>query len=282
MNSSKVKKYYEKEEEISSRKKSKTSKNSKKEELKITEFTIGKIENIIKNKEIEDENVDIPCLNSVLISDDDEILNSNDLKKIDEKEIDSQLEMDYKYFMNNVFNENFFKERIIFSYLPVAIKGFVSNIPKIVLNVCGNSILTYKIDRNCDKFKILLKALLVCIVIHELIHMCRRENHNKIFENDLYTPKVENNVFEGGKSLIYHIFGVFVIIYINLDFAKAILDLDSWNNNGNILKQKYSELGEDQKKKKMNVELNGGIKCYNSEIDDEYYEEDDFHYYYCC
>ena len=283
MNKNEIKKYYEKEEEIYLRK----NIISSKKELKITNFTTGKKESLNKNnKELdEDINYDILCINDILTDDknDKEILNSNDLKEIDEKEIDCQLEMNYKYFMKNTFTENFFKERIIFSYLPVEIKGFVSNIPKIIINVCGNNILKYKYDANCDEFKLILKALLVCVVIHELIHLCRRENRDKIFQNDQYTPKIEDKIFEGGKSLIYHIFGVFVIVYINLEFAKAILDLHCWKNHGNILKEKYSKLGDDEKAQKENIELNGGIKCYNSELDDQYsYEEDDYNYYYCC
>ena len=187
--------------------------------------------------------------------------------------------------MKNVFNKNFFKERIIYSYLPASIKGFVSNVPKIELNVCGNNIVTYKYKRDCDEFKIILKALLVYIIIHELIHMCRRskedktEGPGKIFENNPFTPKIEDKIFEGGKSLIYHIFGVFVINYINFDFAKVIVDVNSWNNNGKCLKEKYIELGDGNKEKENNVESRGGIKCYNSEIEEEDYF-DDFNYYY--
>ena len=228
------------------------------------------------NNENDKENIEFPSL--VSLSDDD-LLNSNDLN---EKKYECQLEMDYKYFMKNVFNENFFKERIIFSYLPVSIKGFVCNIPKIVLNVCGNNILTYKYDKKSDDFKIILKALLVCIIIHEIIHLCRRENKDKIYKNDQYTPKEEDKNYEGGKSLIYHIFNAFVVVYIDLEFAKAILDLKSWEKNGEVLKQKYTKLGKNEESKQKHVELNGGIKCYNSEEEPYNIEEDLFNYYYCC
>lgn len=46
-------------------------------------------------------------------------------------------------------------------------------------------------------------------------------------------------------------------------------------------KEKYKELGDDNKKKEKYVESDGGIKCYNSEIEEEDYF-DDFNYYYCC
>ena len=255
-------------------------------EKKVTKFTT---DNNIKNNEGNNEyknednveNFETKGLPDILEC---EFIDPKNLKEIDEKEEDCQLYMDYNYFMKNIFNENFFKERIIYSYLPVSIKAFVSNIPKIVLNISGNSILTYKIDKNSNNFKKILTALLVCIIIHEMIHMCRRENKNKILENDNYTPNEKDQIYEGGKSLIFHIFGVFIINYINLDFAETILNKESWNNNGKLLKEKYSELGKDEKAKKEYVELNGGIKCYNSEELEEKYniEEDDFYYYYCC
>ena len=274
--------YYEKN--ISSRKK---GKNDKKYRI-VSNFAIDKKEDNAndgdKNDNNEkDENVELDpnLLFEPLDNDDIKILNNS----IDEN--DRQLELGYQYFMKNVFNENFFKDRIIFSYLPASIKGFVSNVPKIVLNVCGNNIITYKYKRDCDEFKIILKALLVCVIIHELIHMCRRakedkiEGPEKIFENDPYTPKKEDKIFGGGKSLIYHIFGAFVINYINYNFAKVIIDANSWINNGKCLKEKYKELGDDNKKKEKYVESDGGIKCYNSEIEQEDYF-DDFNYYYCC
>ena len=277
-----VKIYYEKDEEM----KKKRKKVLEEIEKKVTKFTT---DNNIKNNEGNNEyknednveNFETKGLPDILEC---EFIDPKNLKEIDEKEEDCQLYMDYNYFMKNIFNENFFKERIIYSFLPVSIKAFVSNIPKIVLNISGNSILTYKIDKNSNNFKKILTALLVCIIIHEMIHMCRRENKNKILENDNYTPNEKDQIYEGGKSLIFHIFGVFIINYINLDFAETILNKESWNNNGKLLKEKYSELGKDEKAKKEYVELNGGIKCYNSEELEEKYniEEDDFYYYYCC
>ena len=283
LNSQKVESYFEKNK-FSTKK----GKYDKKDRI-VSNFTIDNKGGVTKNsndcdKNDNNEKDEIPELNADLLF--EPFVNEKILDDILD-ENDCQLEMGYKHFMENVFNKNFFKDRIIYSYLPASIKGFVSNVPKIELNVCGNNIVTYKYKRDCDEFKIVLKALLVCVIIHELIHMCRRskedniEGPGKIFENDPNTPKIDGKVFEGGKSLIYHIFGVFFINYINYNFAKVILDLNSWNNNGKCLKEKYIELGNDNKEKENNVESEGGIKCYNSEIEEEKYF-DDFNYYYCC
>lgn len=284
INSNEVDRYYERDEEIASKKKALLKEINR----KVTKFTIDNIQNNEENKEFKNENNkednEIPDLNSFFTEYNNELLDINDLKDIDEKEAKCQLYIDYTYFMDKIFNKNFFKERIVYSYLPVAIKGFVSNIPKIILNISGNSISMYKLDKKSREFKIVLTALLVCIIIHEIIHMIRRENTEKILENDQYTPNEKDKIYEGGKSLIFHIFGVFAIVYINLEFAETILDINCWNNNGKLLKEKYSKLGTDEKAKKKYVELNGGIKCYNSEEQEEkyYIEENDFYYYYCC
>ena len=197
LNSQKIESYSEKD--ISS---------SKKKDRIVSNFTIDKKGGVTKNSGANDcdkndnnEKDAIPELKDDLLFEpfvDEKIL--NDI--LDEN--DHQLEKGYEHFMKNVFNKNFFKERIIYSYLPASIKGFVSNVPKIELNVCGNNIVTFKYKRDCDEFKIILKALLVYIIIHELIHMCRRskedktEGPGKIFENNPFTPKIEDKIFEGG------------------------------------------------------------------------------------
>ena len=120
-----IKTYYEKEEELSGLKGNKAEKN-KKRDIKISTFN-DKIEYDIENKGVPDL-MDVPSSSN----EDDEIFN--------EKEYKCRFEKNYDYFIKNVFNEKFLKERIIYSFLPYGIKGFVSFIPKIVLNICGNNI----------------------------------------------------------------------------------------------------------------------------------------------
>jgi len=204
-------------------------------------------------------------------------------KSIKEEEYICQLELDYQYFKNNVFNENFLKERIIYSFLPSNIKGFVSNVPKIVINVCGNNITSFKYDKNSDNFKTILKALYTCIIIHEFIHYIRRVNPNKNTSNEFeYTPKQKNIDYEGGQSFIYYIFGEFAIIYIDLALAKKILEINSWGEKNDTLKNELSKLKNRNKEEMIKyMEKIGGIKCYDSNFENNKDSEQD-NYFYCC
>lgn len=200
-----------------------------------------------------------------------------------EKEYKCQLELDYEYFINNIFDKNFFKNRIIYSFLPINIKAFVSNIPKIVINICGNNITSFKFEKNTEEYKKILKALYICILIHEIIHYIRRINPKKKVSNEFeYTPISDSINYEGGKSFTYHIFGEFIINYIDLDFAKAILNINNWENNNDSLKNEYSKLKKKDKEEILEyMEKTGGIRCYDSSIEEKkdiVGEED----YYCC
>lgn len=255
INTTKIEKYYEKDEEF------KNVKNKLLENKVVSKFTLK------KKKDDNDKKINFNNLFDDYLEGENDILNQNNYN--DSKKYQCQLELDYEYFMKNIFNENFFKERIIYSYLPCNIKGFVNNLPKITINVSGNSVITFRLDKNSEEYKTIIKALCVCVIIHELIHLCRRINKNKILDNIQFTPKENNNNYEGGRSLIYHIFEEFTVIYIDLDLANIILDKQCWKNETKIFKDKYSHLGKGDNNKEKFVEENGGIKCYNSAIEDE-------------
>ena len=167
-----------------------------------------------------------------------------------------------------VFKEDFFKKRIIYSFLPLGIKACVSSVPKIVLNICGNNITSYK-NNNKDEYKKILKALYIVIILHELFHLIRRENPKKSITNE-YTPKISGCNYEGGRSLIYHIFGDFAILYIDNEFANAILSRDSWTKNSKELKKQYLRF-KDKKEDDIVNNLNDNlvIKCYDSFVEEE-------------
>ena len=186
-----------------------------------------------------------------------------DIKKEDDYKC--QFYLDYEYFMENIFNKQFLKERIIYSFLPYGINTYVTLIPKIVINMCGNNIKSYNIEVNdSENYKTILKGLYTVIIMHELIHFIRRENPDRPLSNE-YTPLADRENYEGGKSFIYHIFKTFVITYMDLEFAKAILNKDSWKIDCKSLKDQYKrfkdkkedEIIESFKEKEL-------IRCYDS------------------
>ena len=183
--------------------------------------------------------------------------------------------------MENVFNKQFLKERVIYSFLPYSIKAYVTLIPKIVINMCGNNIKSYNIKVNdSENYKTILKGLYTVIIMHELIHFIRRENPDRPLSNE-YTPIADNETFEGGKSFIYHIFGTLVVIFMDLEFAKVILNKDSWKKDCQSLKDQYSRFKNKKDDEIINsFKENELIKCYDSiiEISNEPVEDFDF----CC
>ena len=231
-----------------------------------------------QNKQEEKNMIDIdtegiPDFYSALLDD--------ELKENNEVEYKCQLYLDYEYFINKVFNKDFLKERIIYSYLPYGIKACVSLIPKIVINMCGNNIKSYNIETNdSENYKKILRGLYTVIILHELIHLIRRDNPKKLWSKE-YTPKADKGTYEGGKSFIYHIFGDLTIIYMDLEFAEVILNKDSWKKNCNDLKNQYSRF-KDKKDDEIIQSLKEKelIKCYDSIIEqkDEDVEDYDFCY----
>ena len=241
----------------------------------ISKFTYPKKQNEKNKKEIlNSETQEIPDICSYTLDD--------DLENIEkEEEYICQFYLDYVYFMKNVFKKGFLKERIMYSFLPYGIKAFVHLIPKIVINMCGNNITSYNIEANdSENYKTILKGLYTVIIMHELIHFIRRENPDRPLSNE-YTPIADNETFEGGKSFIYHIFGTLVVIFMDLEFAKVILNKDSWKKDCQSLKEQYSRFKNKKDDEIINsFKENELIKCYDSiiEISNEPVEDYDF----CC
>jgi len=164
----------------------------------------------------------------------------NRLKK--EKEIDeeeeykSQFFLDYEYFIENVFDKNFLKERIIYSFLPYGIRAYVTLLPKILINMCGNDIISYNIETKDSKnYKIILKGLFIIIIMEELIKFIRRENPERPISNE-NTQMTDKDPFERGNYYIFHIFRNFIV---DLEFAKIILNKDSWKKDCKDLKEQF-------------------------------------------
>ena len=241
----------------------------------------------------DDDNLPIPDLMDIINEEINEIsqkekneeiqLKKENIIQQEENIYKCQLELDYEYFINNIFDSNFLKERIIYSFIPYNVKAFVSDIPKIVVNICGNNIISFKYKKNTEEYKKMLKALYVCVIIHEIIHYIRRINPIKKVQNDFeYTPKIKDISYEGGRSFIYYIFGNFIVNYIDLDFADTILNINSWEDNNDSLKKEYLKLKSINDIEIENqLQKTGGIKCYDSNIEDNKDMNDEENYY-CC
>ena len=80
------------------------------------------------------------------------------------KDYKCKFQINYEYFLNNVFDENFFKDRIKYSFLLYCIKACVNYVPKIILNICGNNIISYKIDISSEDYITILTAYMLCLL----------------------------------------------------------------------------------------------------------------------
>ena len=164
LNSSKVKNYckypiqYKKENNIL------YTYNERDEEMK--KFNNKNNDKIISKFTTEindDDNLPIPDLIDIINEEINEIsqkeqndgtqLKKENMIQQEEKIYKCQLELDYEYFINNIFDSNFLKERIIYSFIPYNVKAFVSDIPKIVVNICGNNIISFKYKKNTEEYK---------------------------------------------------------------------------------------------------------------------------------
>ena len=116
----------------------------------------------------------------------------DEMKNIEEEEYKYSLQLDYEYFLNYAFDNNFLKERIIYSYLPYGFKTFVCGVPRIMINICGNNIISYKNDINSEDYKLIIKALFIIIILYEFINLIRRENRNESIIKE-YIPEQDKN-----------------------------------------------------------------------------------------
>ena len=247
----------------------------------ISKFNYNKEKIEQEAKEIVDiEAQGIQDLFSETLDDNLKEISEEEEEEEEEEEYECQFYRDYKYFMKNVFKKDFLKERIIYSFLPYGIKACVTLMPKIVINICGNNIKSYNIEtNNSENYKTILKGLYTVIIMHELIHFIRRENPDRPLTNE-YTPITDKGIYEGGESFIYHLFGVFIVKYMDLEFAKVILHKDSWKKDCKSLKDQYSRF-QDKNEEEIIKSLKDKalIKCYDSIIEkDEPVEDYDF----CC
>ena len=159
----------------------------------------------------------------------------------------SNLEQYYHKFLEDYLNENnFIFKYIILQPLSLYKKAVLTPFLRIYLN--DNFILKSNNLSEGD-IKIILKAYLIEILIHESFHFIRRVYCLGSPSKYLISTKSDDiNEKEIGKDLIYFIFQVKQIDKIDLKSAKLIIDIENWNIIGNqIFKNLFKkEIAQDQ------------------------------------
>ena len=133
------------------------------------------------------------------------------------------LSNEYYKLMEKLNDNLFFINLFRLKYLPFGIKAFVNYNLKIIVNS-----LYYKFNENIveNNKKIIFKAALKILIIHEIMHILKYLKNEAIFDEK---PKTQRNR-EVGKMLINYLFGRPTIKSINLDEAEKINDCNNWKD----------------------------------------------------
>ena len=180
----------------------------------------------------------------------DKSRNEYEFKFVDKNEIYVEnLSKEYEKFMDKLKDSIFFTNLFRLKYLPFGIKAFVNSSLKIFFNS-----LYYEFNEDINKKnkKIILKAVLKIIIVHEIIHILKYLKDNISFKEIPKTPRQR----EGGKMLINYLFGKPYIKRINLNEAKQINNINNWNDV-NLLRAifpKESELSQNNESNKKNID----------------------------
>ena len=124
-----------------------------------------------------------------------------------------------EYLKDDIFFINLFRLK----YLPLGIKAFVNYNLKIFVNS-----LYYEFNENIDENNknIIFRAALKIIIIHEIIQILKYMKNDIDFNYIPENPREREN----GKKFINFLFGISVIKSINLEQAKKINNIKSWED----------------------------------------------------
>ena len=165
---------------------------------------------------------------------------------------------EYYKLMDKLSDNLFFINLFRLKYLPFGIKAFVNYNLKIIVNS-----LYYKFNKdiNENNKKIIFKAALKILIIHEIMHILKYLKNEANFDEMPKTPRNR----EAGKMLINYLFGRPTIKSINLDEAEKINDCNNWKDI-NKLNKIFPNDNEQVEKKSINK---------NEDCLDLYFTEDD-------
>ena len=165
---------------------------------------------------------------------------------------------EYYKLMDKLSDNLFFINLFRLKYLPFGIKAFVNYNLKIIVNS-----LYYKFNKdiNENNKKIIFKAALKILIIHEIMHILKYLKNEANFDEMPKTPRNR----EAGKMLINYLFGRPTIKSINLDEAEKINDCNNWKDITKLNKI-FPNDNEQVEKKSINK---------NEDCLDLYFTEDD-------
>ena len=140
-----------------------------------------------------------------------------------DKDYVENLSKQFDIFMEKIKDINFFRNLFRLKFLPFDIRAITNSNLKIYLNS-----LYYNVNENIDdeNQNAILKAAFKIIIIHEIIHILKYLKKDYNFGEIPKTPRQR----EGGEMFINYLFGKPIIKTINIEQAKKINNINSWNN----------------------------------------------------
>ena len=140
-------------------------------------------------------------------------------------------------------------------------KAFTFRFLKIIINTENVEFKKGEQDLDEQSKKILMKAYLTFIIIHEINHLIKRVNKIGIDSEKSATLRGE----EGGKELIELLFGHLLLNQnINMEQAKYILELNNWKKGLTEFRRGYNNTIEKTKGRSIAFLYTGQSEiCYN-------------------
>lgn len=178
---------------------------------------------------------------------------------------DDDLSKEYIKLLNYLKNDkDWLKDKIIFKYLPKYKRAIVNPLMRILVNPLYIEISELLKD-DVDKRKIILKAYLIIILIHEIIHLLKFFKEKFSFDYIPTTPKHR----EGGEVFIEYLFGITKIKNISLKQANIINDPNNWKDINNLHQIFENEIIVKTEKKEVNENFGYCINFYNTDLEEE-------------
>ena len=189
--------------------------------------------------------------------------NNNSVEFASNNNYDDDLSNEYELLLENMKNDKkYLKKLIIYKYLPKYKRAFVNPLMRIIINPLFIE-LSNSLKNDYEKTKEILKAYIIIILIHEVVHLLKFFKKTFSFK---YTQKNK----EWGEIFEY-LFGLSKINNISYEQAKMINNLNNWNSIHNL--HKIFEKNNDENIKNLKEQLYNQsdyyIKFYDTDIEEE-------------